>query len=102
MATSQDEGHRREARRVPIQSFAKGGRQFLGAVVVQQPKKLGREPSGGFATFEGGVKKSLTFRDQRGQARRASRSQSPPFLFEQRLVVRGIFDQLISIIGAAM
>src|SRR5215831_14981057 len=97
MATSQDEGHRREARRVPIQSFAKGGRQFLGAVVVQQPKKSSGEPSGRFAALERGLKKGLTFRDQRGQARRASRSQSPRFLLEQRLTVRGIFEKLISI-----
>src|SRR5215467_7794051 len=102
MATCQDEGHRGEARRVPIQSFAKGGRQFRGAVIVQQSKKLSREPSGRFAALERGLKKGLTFRDQRSQARRASGSQSLALLFEQRLAVGGIFDQFISIIGAAM
>jgi hypothetical protein len=50
--------------------------------------------SGRFAALERGLKKGLTFRDQRGKARRASRAQSLP--------VRGVFDKLIAIIGAPM
>lgn len=102
MAAGQDDGDRGEARGIAIESFAQGGGQFLGAVVVQQPKESSGKGSGRFAALEGGLKKVLAFRDESGKARRTSRSQSPAFLFQQRLAMLGIFDELISIIGAAV
>src|SRR5579883_2433707 len=59
-------------------------------------------PEGGLAALESGLKESLAFRNQGGETSGSGRTQRLAFLFEQGLTVGGVFDLLVTIIGAAM
>ena len=102
MAAGEDEGQRGEARGVVVQGLAEGGSEFGGALVIKQAKELSGEAGGGFTVLEGGLKEGLAFRDQGGETASRGGSQGLAFLCEQGLAVSGIFDELMTMVGAAM
>src|SRR5208283_2913350 len=102
MAASQDKGHGRKARGVVVESLAKSGSQFCGAVVIEQAEEWRGEPGGRFAALEGGLQEGLTFRHQSGQTAGGRCAQGLAFLFEQGLAMGGVFDVLVAVVGAAM
>ena len=85
-----------------MQGFAEAGGEFCDAIVIEQTKQLSGEPAGGFAALEGSLKERLTFRNQSGQTTGSGRAQGLAFLLEQGLTVRGVFDLLVPVVGAAM
>src|SRR5207245_11369070 len=79
-----------------------GGGEFGGDVIIEQAEELGGETGGGFTALESGFEEGLALRHQGGEAAGGRRAEGLAFLFEQRLTVGGIFDELMTIIGAAV
>ena len=72
------------------------------AIVIEQVEELNAEPGGRFAALEGGLKEGLALRDQDGQAAGGGRAQRLAFLFQQGGAVRGVFNELMAVIAAAV
>jgi len=98
----EDKSHRGSARAATVESLAQGGGEFGGTVIIEQAEELNGETGRGFTALESGLKEGLAFRHQGGQAAGGGGAEGLALLFEQSLAVRRIFEELMTIIGAAV
>src|SRR5207244_1857233 len=102
VTTGEDEGDRGEARGLMVEGLAQGEGEFGGAIVIEQAEELSGEARDGFTSLESSFEEGLAFRHQSGQAAGGGRAEGLALLLQQGLAVRGIFDELMTTIGAAV
>ena len=102
MAAGEDKGQGGEARGVVVEGLAESRRELDSPLGIEPAEELSGETGGGFTAREGGPKEGWAFWHQGGEAASRGGAQGLAFLFKQGLAVSGVFDELMTVIGAAM